>query len=44
MLRRCIVTVAGLQYEGLFASTGAAVLDAMDRYGDQAGISARRAT
>lgn len=43
MLRRCIVTVGNLQYAGLFPSTGAAVLDAMERFGERARISARRA-
>jgi hypothetical protein len=43
MLRRCIVTVGALQYAGLYPSTGAAVLDAMERFGAQARISARRA-
>lgn len=42
MLRRCLITVSGLQYVGLFASTGAAVLDAMARFGDAHGITARR--
>ncbi len=44
MLRRCIVTVGSLQYAGLYPSTGAAVLDALARFGEHVRISARRAT
>lgn len=39
----CRITVAGLQYTGLFASTTAALLDAMDRFPEARGISARKA-
>lgn len=40
-MKRYIIKVDGLSYEGLFASTWAAIDDAMERYPESLRVSAR---